>query len=65
MKQNIIKLSLEMRFFCKINVKYVALASGTEVGGEKAHTVSECLKYIHIMCKRCKAVCKALPYGDL
>lgn len=38
MKENIIKLSLEMRFFCEINLKYAALASGT--GGKKRPNLS-------------------------
>lgn len=32
---------------------------------EKDQSVSECLKNGHIMCKRCKVVCKVLPSDDL
>lgn len=35
------------------------------LGKEKVQTVRECLKNSHIMCKRCKVVCKILPCGDL
>lgn len=38
MKQNIIKLSVWMRFFCESNLKYVAFASGT--GDEKRPKLS-------------------------